>query len=158
MRVNAILILLISFLLLIGGCNKDQEVSDLEAEVKSAESIDYLADSVTEPEEAVAAEDEIAMTPEVAPEEEAPSTEMPKRMETEGFTVQVASSTNVENTQLLVEKYAERGYEAFVTEAIIEGETFYRIRIGVFETYAQADELGLELKDKYSIAYWIDNN
>lgn len=158
MKVALTPILFLAILLAFTGCNKDQEIADLESEVMESEAIDYLADSVVE-EAVTPPEDELAMTPEKTPEEEIePQLEMPIRMETDGYTVQVSSSTSYENTYTLVELYSGRGYEAYVTQTVLNGETYYRIRIGVYETFEQAQELALELKDKYSITYWITAN
>lgn len=157
MRYSIILLLIFSIAFMFGGCKKDEEISDLEQEVLESDAADNLTDSIAE-ESAVTAEEELAMTPEKTPEETPSRPEMPIRMETAGFCVQVSASTSYENTYNLVELYAERGYEAYVTEAVIEGETFYRVRIGVFETVEQARQLALELSDKYSANYWIAVN
>jgi len=148
---------ILGMVLLVSGCNKDQEVADIENEVKLAEETDYLSDTtVQQPSDSV--DESAAMTPDVAPEETATRKEMPIRNNIDGFTVQVGAGSDYDNTILLVEKYNNRGYEPFVTEVDIEGELFYRVRIGVFETYEDAQQLAMELVDKYSTEFWIDNN
>ncbi|MFH2036665.1 MAG: SPOR domain-containing protein, partial [Candidatus Zixiibacteriota bacterium] len=129
--------------------------ADLEKEVKKAEGTELLTDTTGQLADSL---EKAVTTPDVTPTEPAKKKEMPIRNNIVGFTVQVAASGNYENTGILVEKYKERGYEPFVTEADINGELFYRVRIGVFETFNEANQLGLELKDKYSINYWVDNN
>lgn len=157
MRYSIILLLIFSLVFVFTGCKKDEEVTELEQEVLESEAADNLTDSMTE-ESAVASEEELAMTPEKTPEETPAEPEMPIRMETSGFSVQVSASSSYENTYRLVELYAKRGYEAYVTETVVDGETFYRVRIGAFETFEQARQLALELSDKYSANYWIAAN
>jgi len=158
-----VLLLMAIFCLIIGmtGCSKDDdEVAELEQEVLDQQGTDYLTDTTDAAgEEAVAAgdSDEYAKTPEAAPEEEMPEP-MPSRPAGDGYTVQVAAGTNSVYAREMVNLFLERGYEAFVTEVLIEGETFYRIRIGNYETLTEAKNAALELQDKYSLSFWIDNN
>jgi cell division septation protein DedD len=156
MKFVSFLILMFALLLFVSGCSKDEEIAELESEVMGDQTADLTEETA---EEVVDTATQYASTPETAPEEEVgPEYEMPMRPEFSGFTVQVSSSTNYENTRLLVELYQQRGYDPFVTEADIDGELFYRVRLGAFETYEQANALGLELKDKYSAKYWIASN
>lgn len=162
MRIVLIPILLLSILFLFSGCTKDEEVADLEQEVREAESEDYLADTTLAGEAATIAADtesaqEYAMTPEKALEEEKRA-QMISPRPGEGFTVQVSAGTNHEYAKYLAGKFIERGYDAFVTEAVVDAQSFYRVRIGVFAGLNDAKTLGLELQDKYSVDFWIDNN
>ena len=47
---------------------------------------------------------------------------------------------------------------AFITEAYIDDELVYRLRIGNFENYSEAKAMALELEDKYSAKFWIAVN
>ncbi len=141
-------------LLLWGGCNKDKgEVDKLEQEVLEAESEDYLADTTTETGEYAGetyaeAEEETVEMPSVSYEPSA----------TGGYTVQIGAGLNSENAGYLAEKFIGRGYEVFITEAYFDDITYYRVRIGNFETVEEAAALGAELKDKFSVDFWIDSN
>ncbi|UCD16533.1 MAG: SPOR domain-containing protein [Candidatus Zixiibacteriota bacterium] len=144
------------------GCSKDKdEIAELEQEVLEEQSADYLPDTVSAeaPAEQAGTEstEEYTMTPEVVPEEEE-QVPTPPRPSGEGYTVQVAAGTNPTYAHDLADRFIMRGYEAFVTEAVIDGQTFYRIRIGDFETVTEAKNFGAELRDKYSTDFWIDNN
>lgn len=75
----------------------------------------------------------------------------------EGYTVQVAACPDYEYAQYLVDLYRKRGHEPYMTKFTDGGESFYRVRIGTYETLAQAKEMKAELLDKYSLATWIDN-
>ncbi|MBN2226620.1 MAG: SPOR domain-containing protein [candidate division Zixibacteria bacterium] len=159
-----ILMLLAMVCLIIGmtGCSKDSdEVAELEQEVLDQQGTDYLADSSSDAGGegvAVAGEtDEYAMTPEAAPEEDRPAP-MPSRPAGSGYTVQVAAGTNPVYAREQVNLFLDRGYEAYVTEIQVEGETFYRIRIGNYETLTEARAMAMELHDKFSVSFWIDQN
>jgi cell division septation protein DedD len=147
-------VILLFALFLWGGCNKDKgEVDQLEQEVMEAESEDYLADTTAEAEEYAAepyaeAEEETVEMPAVTYEPTA----------TGGYTIQIGAGLNSENARYLAEKFIGRGYEAFITEAYFDDITYYRVRIGNFATVEEATVLGAELKDKYSVNFWIDSN
>lgn len=75
----------------------------------------------------------------------------------EGFTVQVAACTDYEYAQYMVDLYRRRGYEPYMTKFSDGGESFYRVRIGAYETAAEAAALKAELLDRYSLEAWVDN-
>jgi len=136
------------------GCNKSEDdVNKLEQEALETEAAKTASDSsaieatdvVEEVEEPMSAEDELAN----------------RRYEaagTGGFTVQIGSGTTRLAANYAAEQYIARGYEAFVSEVYIDDVSYFRIRIGNLETYEEATRLGEELKDKFSVDYWIDNN
>ncbi len=142
------------------GCSKDKDkVSELEKEVLQDQS--QTAETQTPPAQDTLAEmgqpeQEYAKTPEAAPAEE-PKKEISQPMG-EGFTVQIAAGTNYEYAHDLADKFTDRGYETYVTEATVNGQDFYRIRIGDYPTLTEARTVGAELQDKFSVEYWIDNN
>lgn len=148
--------------LMVGGCSKDEEVAELEQQIKDTEAEDLLKDTLAGEEvvveEADMAEEDYSMTPEAAPVEEKEPAYMPKHTGTGQYTVQVAAGGNPEWVKYTAETYIRRGYEAFITEAIVDGETFYRLRIGSYGSFAEAKAAGMELEDKFSVDYWIDFN
>ncbi len=75
-----------------------------------------------------------------------------------GYTIQIGSGINMADADRMAKLYIERGYEAFVTEVYIDNVSHYRVRIGNYDTYEKAATVGKELKDKYSLDYWIDSN
>ena len=75
----------------------------------------------------------------------------------EGFTVQVAACTDYEYAQYMVDLYRRRGYEPYMTKFEEGGENYYRVRIGAYETTAEAKALKADLLDKYSLETWVDN-
>ncbi|MCP4704022.1 MAG: SPOR domain-containing protein [candidate division Zixibacteria bacterium] len=134
------------------GCNKSEEdVDRLEREALESETVEAVPDSSTI--EAVVEIEEEPLTP----EEELAN----RRYEgsgSGGFTIQVGSGTTRLNANYAAEQYISRGYEAFVSEVYIDDVSYFRIRVGNFETFEEAKLMGDDLKDKYSVDYWIDNN
>jgi len=164
MRQLLFIIISAVLLLLVTGCSKDEEVSDLEKEIKEAEGRDYLADKVPPEADTALADNAVvdtgaggaeALTPEETPPEE--RTEA-YRAERGGYSIQVAAGTMRENADYLRDKYIMRGYEAYITPVEIEGQSFYRVRIGNFENYAEAKLVAAELQDHFSAETWIDLN
>jgi cell division septation protein DedD len=149
------------FLLLSVGCSKDNDqVSELEQEVLNDQGEDYLAEDETMAEDTMpeAEPEEYAMTPETAPEEETTEDyDIPEPPPGEGYTVQVAAGHNFDYARFMVDKFITRGYEAYLQDADVEGETYYRIRIGNYATVTEARTVGEDIQDKYSLDYWIDN-
>lgn len=161
MRLLGILVamLVLSLLVSLTGCSKDEDVEQLEQEMMAQEQqagdttptpaitpADTLSDSARQ-----AAMDAAAAVPE---EEPAPS--MPSRPAGEGFEVQVAGCEDPDYAGYLVEKYRDRGYEPYVTTATVDGQTYYRVRLGIFQSYAEAKRVRMEVEDKYSVVAWID--
>ena len=86
--------------------------------------------------------------------DEAPG--MPPAPKGSGFSVQVASATDEKYAQYLVELWKERGYEPFVSTITHDNQIYYRVRLGLFESNAEAKKIVSELADKYSLKTWID--
>lgn len=137
------------------GCNKSEEdVNKLEQEALESDAVETVPDSSTIGDESAAAE---TIEEPMSPEEELAS----RRYEASGsggFTVQVGSGTTRLDANYAAEQFIGRGYEAFVSEVYIDDVSYFRIRIGNLETVEEAKQLGEELKDKFSVDYWIDNN
>ena len=144
------------FALLAMSCSrKKEEAAQLEQEMKQEEAV------------AVDTAAEAGLTPEdtaeyAAPELDAgaiPSEEpqfVPQEEEAAGYVVQVAACESLEYAQYLVEKYTTRGYSPYLITATVDGQTYYRVRVGGLATLQEAKELKTELVDKYSVEAWID--
>ena len=143
---------------LLVGCSdeKKEEAAQLEQELQDMEGgRDTVAETMTDT-TGMADETSVADASAVPEEEQPDMSSMPPAPQGEGWTVQVASCENREYARHLVDVYFGRGYEAYVTSAMVEGQTYYRVRIGNLQTYPAAKALKLELADRYSIAPWID--
>ncbi|MEE8577348.1 MAG: SPOR domain-containing protein, partial [candidate division Zixibacteria bacterium] len=73
-----------------------------------------------------------------------------------GYVVQVAGCESPDYAEYLVKLYGKRGYEAFQTTATVDGQLFYRVRVGLYETEAEAAAIRDQLLDRYSVEGWID--
>ena len=150
-----LLIFLSIFALLAVSCSrKKEEAARLEQEMMQEEGVvDTAAEAGLTPKDTA----EYA-----APELDAgaiPSEEpqfVPQEEEAAGYVVQVAACESLEYAQYLVEKYTARGYSPYLTTATVDGQTYYRVRVGGLATLQEAKELKTELVDKYSVEAWID--
>lgn len=151
MRKFTYLVLLIALSIFVAGCSKEKkdEAAQLEKELMgdSQMVLDSAMDST-----AVETIDSTVVEPEV----EEPVKMMPEKPAGDGFTVQVAGCEDRAYAEHLVEVYKSRGYEPYVTSITVEGQGFYRVRIGIFDSLSDAKDLKAELNDKYSIESWID--
>lgn len=60
----------------------------------------------------------------------------------EGYVLQVASFREVERAESLLKMFSDRGFDAFVeTAALEEGETTYRVRIGPYTEFLEAQKM-----------------
>jgi len=138
-------------LLLVAGCSKKQEEADkLEQEMLD----ENMAGDTVEMDSMALGEGE-TLDASAVPVEEEPEF-VPAVVEGEGYTVQVASCESLEYAQHLFEIYTSRGYEPYITQFDMEGQVYYRVRIGKIESESEAITLKNELSDKYSINAWID--
>ncbi len=147
--------LVLMSLVITGGCSKDDDVSDLEQEMLSQENprTDTVVDTVTAPPPDTGQADLDAGAIPVESEEEPP---MPSRPAGVGYEVQVAGCEDPAYARYLIDKYRNRGYEPYVTEATVAGQKYYRVRLGVYETLGEAQRVQAEIKDRYSVDAWID--
>jgi len=154
---SVLLIGSLTFLLLIGCSDKQKEAARLEQEMKDREAAaDTMAGGEMTLEDSLAGLELVADASAI-PDEAAPEPlPMPPVPRGEGYTVQVASCENEEYARHLVEVYANRGYDAFVTTITYENQTCYRVRIGNFEGISEARTLQEELIDRFSEQPWID--
>jgi cell division septation protein DedD len=82
---------------------------------------------------------------------------MPRRQVAGKYTVQIAASVSESYASGLVDVYTRRGYEPFLDMKLVSGVTWYRVRIGHFETVAEAEHVRDELIDTYTLQAWVDN-
>ncbi len=144
------LILILAFsLVLITNCSKKQEDADKLEQEMMGNLEETLADTTQAIDTvAVISPEEVLSEPTVDP--------MPKRSAGSGYTVQVAACEDETYARYLIDLYTTRGYEPFVSEFSVDGQKYYRVRIGVFENSSEANSLKQELADKFSLATWID--
>ena len=142
-------------LLIISCAKKKDEVAQLEQDMMEQETpvVDTDVDAGAVPPESVAVVDiyegeSASLEGSVAP--------MPKAPGGEGYAVQIAACESPDYAQYLVEKYVDRGYEPYVTTVNIDGQTYYRVRLGKYDTREEANNLKDKLNDMYSIEAWID--
>jgi cell division septation protein DedD len=76
----------------------------------------------------------------------------------EGYVVQIGSYSTYDFAQMLAAKYQKRDYPAFVQATNIGDQTYYRLRVGVYETLDDAKQIAQLMSDRYSVEYWIDYN
>lgn len=148
------ILIVLSLILAVGsGCSKKQEdAAKLEQEMLNQ---DTITDTVYDTTKVLS--DSSQRKPDVGaiPAEES-SFEMPKQPAGEGYVVQVASCPDEAYAQKLVDLYTKRGYQPFVAHITFEGETYYRVRLGLYERLSEAKAMQAELMDKYSLTTWID--
>lgn len=184
MRLMIIAAAALSMALYVGGCNKNREkVAELEKEVKQAETLEIKPDSSL-----VAVSDTVdtassqpvetarlpERTPDLIPEESTavatnettvekkeltaePIASMPPHLKSQ-YTIQVGSGVDREAAQLMVDRFINDGYESFISEKSVENIVHYRVRVGHYETRAEAEKAGAELQSKYSVNYWVDRD
>lgn len=141
---------------LLAGCSdKKKEAAKLEQELEQMDS-EAVSDAGAATEAAGSAESAVADAAAIPEEEQTGMKPMPPAPQGDGFTVQVASCENREYAGHLVDVYFGRGYDAFVSTVSIEGQMYYRVRIGNVPTFVEAKALQMELADRYSINPWID--
>jgi len=142
--------------LLAAGCSqKKEEAARLEKEMmhEEAGAVDTTAGASLAPGD-TAERAATGMDVSAIPQEEEP--EFVPQQEAGGYVVQVAACESLEYARYLMDKYTARGYSPYLTTVTVEGQTYYRVRIGGFETQQQASELQAELVNKYSVKAWID--
>jgi cell division septation protein DedD len=61
------------------------------------------------------------------------------------YSVQIAALQDKGKTEEIVERLIELGYRAYYRQTVINGETFYRVRCGPFNTVEQAREYAKRL-------------
>lgn len=137
-------------LIMIGGCSDEakNDAARLEQELLDQGTETGAGDTVTIE---TTPPDEIPIDAQAVPQEK-PAITGPSGP---GFALQVASCESRDYAHYLVDKYVGRGYLTYLTTIELNGQTFFRVRLGPYETRAEAENLKLEIKDKYSVDAWI---
>lgn len=148
-----IILVIIVFALISFGCSDKQKEAD-----KLEQQLTESGETITPFEETVVDSAAIASEPVVEqPVEEAPvEPEISYQPEGFGYTIQVAGCEDESYANYLVELYTKRNYEPYMVTAVVEDVTYYRVRLGMFETLGEAKAFLSDLNDAYSTAGWID--
>ncbi len=150
-----IIVLIMCAALFVSGCSeKDEEI----AEMQDGTTESAVQDSIKRAEEAALADSIAAASvaePEPEPDTYGVNTDY---SQLDGYVAQIGSYAERNFAEMIAEKYQNRDYPAFVTSLDIDGATYYRVRVGVYETFAEAKEIGNLIKDRYSIEFWVDSN
>ena len=123
--------------------SSDQIASDLTDSLTS-QPVDQPNDSVAPDINAVPAENGRTVPP-----------AMPRYIEN-AYTVQVASSTDQAFSQQVVDTFLARGYDAYLGTITRDGTTYYRVRVGHYATSTEANQVAVEINQKYSLESWVD--
>lgn len=144
------LVITLSLVLIFGCSKKKEEAAEMEAELlgqADTTAVDTGV-SMTAADSAAGLADET-----IVPEEEE---FVPSAPPGAGYTVQVAGCEDRAYAEFLLDKYSQRGYEPYLTQANVGGQTYYRVRIGAFETLSEAKALKAQIADRYSVDAWVD--
>ncbi len=148
------LVLVLFAVLLVAGCSEDRkkEAAKLEKELEQRQGEVADTAQVTPPETTTTKPP--AMKAEAVPAE--PEVGTPTPGQESGYSVQVASCESRDYAESLVKKYKKRGFEPYITTFDYNGQTYYRVRLGPYDSRAAAEAAKMELKDRYSINGWVD--
>ena len=135
MKIDKALIILTMAALLASGCSDkqkeseqiEQDMTDIAAESTMVDSSELMLDTSMVEDDFEAA-DEAAL-------------EMPGAPQGDGYIVQVSSATDESYAFYLVDLWTERGYEPYVTTINYNDETYFRVRIGLYDDYSLAKKL-----------------
>lgn len=72
-----------------------------------------------------------------------------------GYVVQISSTPDQSEANALAAKFVKYGYHAFVTEAFIDGTTYFRVRIGRYDTMTEAEGALSEMNQKYKVSGFV---
>lgn len=75
------------------------------------------------------------------------------------FVIQVSIQSSKRAADGIVKKLAEQGIKSYIAEVENPGElegTYYRIRVGYFQTSADAQEYGKQVLKALNFAWWVD--
>ncbi len=122
---------------------------DSQMSATPTESKEQVMDAGAIPQEEMPKKDDVPVK--IAPPvvtQATPSDESPTGT---GFVVQVVSTPDEAEATMLVTKFAKGGYRAFKTMAVVEGTTYYRVRVGKYESVSEAESALSELHEKYKV-------
>ncbi|MDD4053029.1 MAG: SPOR domain-containing protein [candidate division Zixibacteria bacterium] len=75
-----------------------------------------------------------------------------------GWVVQIGTFGDYMAAVEMADKYKQLTFPAFVRRVDKDGQTFYRLRVGVYDTYEQAKAVEEQLRSRYSLDTWIARN
>jgi len=117
----------------------------LEYGFDNYETLRLAAQSTTSGQTSTASKRGLAVTP-ISREATKPQVDF------EGYVLQVASFREADRAESLLKIYMDKGFEAFVEEAPLdEGESTYRVRLGPYAEYLEAQEAAKEILDQSGI-------
>lgn len=155
-RIGVIGILILA--LAVTGCSKKKEEAQALQQEAAQDEAATAMDSLTQKPPATDTVAQVTPKPAVQPKPAETKPVEPEPPQEAGFVVQVGSYLDHNLAMHMADRYKDRGYDAFLVPAEVDGKDFYRLRIGVFDSYAKAKQVGEQLTDRYSAVYWIDNN
>ncbi len=91
----------------------------------------------------------------IPPEAVVEAKALPERPAGSGYEVQISAGTDRADAAFVVETYQSRGYQPYVSTSVVDGREVYRVRLGVFATYGEAEKVRRELADRFSIEPWV---
>lgn len=157
-RIGSLCILALALVLAVSGCSKKKEdAKALQTEAAHDEAARAM-DSLSQKPPTTDTTAPVTPKPAIAEEPVEQESAEPEYPQEAGFVVQVGSYLDHDLATSMVDRYKNRGYDAFLVPSAINGQEFYRLRIGVFDSYAEARQIGEQLADRYSATYWVDNN
>ncbi len=151
MKLGKVLIFFAALALLASGCSdKEKEAEKIEQDMAE---MAVETTSMVDTSDALLDADMMESDSEMADES---SLEMPRAPQGDGYAVQVSSATDESYAFYLVDLWTGRGYAPYVTTITYNDETHFRVRIGLYEAYSDANKLVAELEEKVSADVWID--
>ncbi len=94
-------------------------------------------------------------------ETERKTTPEPSQQATDPFPVgqelviQVLSSSDQEQAGKTADQLRGSGYRAFLSSALVEGRTMYRVRVGPYSDQTQAEDAAQKIKRQFRLNTWI---
>ena len=86
------------------------------------------------------------------PREVASISDKAKSIGSQQFTVQVGAYTNTTDAEKMTDTLKARGYKAGYVSAEVNGKTYYRVQVGLFENLQQAQEFKKDLMEKNQLS------
>jgi len=72
-----------------------------------------------------------------------------------GWAIQIGTFAEFAAAEAAAETYRQADFPTFVRRAEKDGKTFYRLRVGVYESREEAQRVGEELRSRFGLDYWI---